>query len=501
MQKATPLASDYTVNAACAEELRALVDTLAQADSAVPTFTLGDLGALGTNHGWRKLAQHLARCLEEPIAPAVATALQNNLHNTLCEITRPCFELQTQSAELAEAAIRNGSGLARPNAPLKNPARELLKLFREFPVLAKLWAHVIATWRECSTELFARLAQDRESLAREMFQSRATGKLLGLTLGLSDRHNRGRTVAALRFTNGRVIYKPRSGDGEWEWQRILALLNRSSVVPKLYEARVLRRPGYCWMEYVQRSPCRNLAAVRRFYLRAGALAAAAELTGAVDCHRGNLIAAGEHPVLIDADALLHPNATDQEGGPGDAWRTQFFAGPKPARQNWHTASLHPTHRGTHAPRLAGRYIKAINFEDEILSGFVDGWQALTAAASRAALRRILNDVTRHRRRRIYRATRRYYAMRKASLAPSLMRSGDARLNFLHSWCSSPLIRPTVSHHESEQLRDLDIPFFTHRGAAELSDRLSIATPLDELLAAIRQGLRQPRRGARARAVR
>src|SRR5207253_338101 len=51
-----------------------------------------------------------------------------------------------------------------------------------------------------------------------------------------------------------------------------------------------------------------------------------------DCHRHNLVAAGEHPVLVDAETLLHPTVLPH-GGAAEV------AGPRTAARRWMEESV------------------------------------------------------------------------------------------------------------------------------------------------------------------
>lgn len=178
-------------------------------------------------------------------------------------------------------------------------------MFKRFPVLADLWFLLISQWRCHVIEVVSRFAADRRGLSRAFFSSRPLRKIADLRCGLSDSHNNGRTVARLQCEAGSIIYKPRSGAGESEWFSLLGWMNRHSFQPGLRAARVLRRKGYCWMECIEPASCKDEEAVRRFYQRMGGMIAAAYLLKAVDCHRENVIAAGEYPLLVDVDALWH----------------------------------------------------------------------------------------------------------------------------------------------------------------------------------------------------
>ena len=72
--------------------------------------------------------------------------------------------------------------------------------------------------------------------------------------------------------------------------------------------KVLNRQGYGWVEYVEQLPCEDLAAAQRFYQRAGMLLCLLYALRGTDCHHENLIASGEHLVLIDMETLMHHEA-------------------------------------------------------------------------------------------------------------------------------------------------------------------------------------------------
>src|SRR5262249_12442012 len=72
--------------------------------------------------------------------------------------------------------------------------------------------------------------------------------------------------------------------------------------------RVLDRRRYGWAEFVQAGPCGSREQVQRFYRRQGAYLALLYVLAATDFHYENVIAAGEHPVLVDLEALFHRRA-------------------------------------------------------------------------------------------------------------------------------------------------------------------------------------------------
>lgn len=60
------------------------------------------------------------------------------------------------------------------------------------------------------------------------------------------------------------------------------------------------------MEFIEAQPCSSEAEIQRFYERQGAYLAILYALEATDFHHENLIAVGEHPILLDLEALFHP---------------------------------------------------------------------------------------------------------------------------------------------------------------------------------------------------
>src|SRR6267143_3620257 len=248
----------------------------------------------------------------------------------------------------------------------EKPSERLFSLFRKFPVLPRLWFQLISQWREQLIELLVSLAADQAVLSHAFLGGQPVGPIVDLGCGLSDSHNKGRSVVLLQFAAGSVIYKPRPGDGEWEWGALLDRMNAQSFHPRLRPARVLRREGYCWMERIVASSCKDEPAARRFYRRMGGIMGAAYLLRAADCHRENVIAAGEHPVLVDAEALWHLSRETKAQTPIDVlYRTGFLPGSNRRSLQSRSSVLGPATTGQHVPRVRARALRAVQYEREI----------------------------------------------------------------------------------------------------------------------------------------
>jgi type 2 lantibiotic biosynthesis protein LanM len=68
--------------------------------------------------------------------------------------------------------------------------------------------------------------------------------------------------------------------------------------------------NYGWEEFVSPCACSCREEVARFYQRAGGYVALLYAFAATDFHFENLLAVGEHPILIDLEALFHPSGLE-----------------------------------------------------------------------------------------------------------------------------------------------------------------------------------------------
>jgi lantibiotic modifying enzyme len=369
------------------------------------------------------------------------------------------------------------------------PGIRLGLFFRRFPTLARLWAVAIGQWQNYIMEILERTREDRAALTKTFFKEDVDTHIVDLRIGLSDSHHGGRSVSLIEFSKGqRIIYKPRTGRNESAWFALLGWMNRQGFQPEQRQLRMLVRKDYCWMEYAKPVPCSSRAAVRRFYERLGGLIAAAYLLKAVDCHRENLIAAGEHPILVDVDALWHVSPVTGRLSVSDVlYRTGFFPNARRGSLLSRSSVLGRSLGGSHLPRLAGQSIPPSPYAKEIISGFIRGWHCLIGNSKRrAAFDRIAKQIRSGERRWIHCATARYAAILRASLRPAVLRSNAERDTLITRLCSRPTISRSVARAERKALTELNIPYFNRRSRGRIP--LDPNQPPSELILAIRKAL-------------
>lgn len=196
-----------------------------------------------------------------------------------------------------------------------NTTDGLVGFFRTYPVTARLIGTAVDQWVDAVFELLSRFATDAPLVAEQVLGGPLPVPVDGsvpvvsqVEASLSDAHRGGRSVAVLTLVDGRkVVYKPKSLALEVGFNRLLAWCNQAGSFD-LYQVPVADRGDYGWAAYVEQRPCRDLEQARDYYRRAGALLCVLHLLRASDCHHGNLIASEVHPVLVDAETLLHPRA-------------------------------------------------------------------------------------------------------------------------------------------------------------------------------------------------
>lgn len=487
--KAATEGDDHFVPALRAAAIRRMLKGLAEIKFRPgPATALTKLCDAGARYGWREWEASLSHEVRGALSWKAKQSLRNELHRRLARITRPCLELEQTSFELALNALGLGNAGSNPKSTEHlflrgNPSDRLFKIFQKFPVLAGLWSQLIVQLREPSTELLNRIALDRVALSRNFFDGKPLGRILDLRCGLSDAHHDGRTVTLLQFETGPVIYKPRPGEGEWQWHSLVQWMNDHGFRPRLRAGRVIRRTGYSWMEYVAPAECKNIAAARRFYERIGATIAMAYLLRAVDCHRENIVASGEYPVLVDADALWHVSSvTKTQDALSQLYRTGFFPNADRRSLQSRSSALGPASSGQDLARIGKKALSAVQYQAEIVSGFKKAWHCLLGSETgRKALARRVRQIRSTNRRWLYRATQTYADIRLASIQPAVLRSRVERDLLINRHCARDSATPAVIQAESEALKRLDIPYFIRR-TAELMPQESGTTRSDVLMA-------------------
>ncbi len=239
--------------------------------------------------------------------------IESSLHDALTQQLPPLIE-RTFVLELHVARMQELLTGATPEerfdsflTRLSDPAISFA-ILAEYPVLARQLVTKAKQTTTAIAEVVERLTRDFAEIQRLFAHDQPLGMLDSVEIGAGDTHRDGRSVAILRFTNGaKLVYKPRILAVDLHFQHLLSWLNERGAEPPLRTLNVLDRTEYGWVEFVSPALCTTAEQVKRFYQRQGSYLALLYILRAADFHFENLLAVGEHPVLIDLEALFHPD--------------------------------------------------------------------------------------------------------------------------------------------------------------------------------------------------
>jgi class II lanthipeptide synthase len=296
---------------------------------------------------WSGFVAHAARTLDPLLDSALHQVVlrdpQGPLRSLLLELAaigaQAAFNLfgQFRSREASVSFIYEGVPASRDayEAFLEDlSAGQLAPLWEAFPALRRLLALRTDLFVESTIEFCERWKADREEIVAAFPALRGDVRPRRLRPYLSDSHSGGRTVMRLEFEAGQTLfYKPRPVDMEWGFAQFVEWFNQQDHgFPRLRALAALRRLNYGWMEEARPAPCASHDAVAQFYRRAGMILALVDLFCGVDLHSENLIASGEHPVLVDIETLFHPPGPFEAPSPepqNELMRTELLPRPIP----------------------------------------------------------------------------------------------------------------------------------------------------------------------------
>jgi type 2 lantibiotic biosynthesis protein LanM len=345
-----------------------------------------------------------------------------------------------------------------------------LGLIREYPVLGRLVGLAVELWSDATAELLERLAADRPELARS-FGLKEPTRIAHLDVAVGDRHRMGRSVTIVEFASGqKVVYKPKPLVSEVNFNHLLEWCDRIGSSPGFRVTTVLDRSEYGWVEHLAHLPCENEREAETYYRRAGMLLCVLYITRATDCHYENLIAHGDHPVLIDAETLLYPDPTPlgavhgvesgeaagdhplagsvlrngllprwQAGGErGEAYDSSGLGGVGSDQAPREILTWDRTNTDEmvvrrervvvedrqNVARIGDRVLSALDYEAELTEGFESMYRLLVAhrdalCADDGPLASMRGQPVRF----VYRPTRIYNALRASSWTPDVLRNG------------------------------------------------------------------------------
>lgn len=171
------------------------------------------------------------------------------------------------------------------------------------PVYCRLHERLASFETLCHT-ILARYESD----AAELISSRiigATGDPIHTIEPTGDLHA-GTATSRVGLASGTIVYyKPRTASNEMLLQRVSDLICRmAGDEPFAVTPPVLDRTTYCWVKAVECAAGDSIDDIRTYYRRAGHLLLVSYALRLTDLHHENIIPAGDHPCVVDAETIF-----------------------------------------------------------------------------------------------------------------------------------------------------------------------------------------------------
>lgn len=387
-----------------------------------------------------------------------------------------------------------------------------LDLLQEYPVLAKRLVVMLNNWVKFSIEILERLCKDWNNIKNLFIPEKDPGVIIldkGNNVG--DSHSSGQVIT-LTFSSGfKLLYKPRSLSMDLHFQELLNWLNNNGLEIPFRQLKILDCSNYGWMEFVTFQSCSSENEVSRFYYRQGGYLALLYLLYGTDFHSENLIASGEHPVLVDLETLFSPpnetnsNNTAAKYLQDSVLRTgllpiQIFGNKDnkgidfsglaglsgqltpyllPYLESSGTDEIHIVQKQlryeeepTHRPKLNNKDVILQDYIETIVKGFTDIYQILQKhATTLLSTEGLINSFAKDEVRIILRPTREYGILLTESSNPNMLRNSIAcEWLFDNLWKQTkdnPFLLKVIANERESLLKGFIPRFITHPSSADL----------------------------------
>ena len=417
-----------------------------------------------------------------------------SLFEKLLNLSAKTFTVEySRSVTLREIQLQNQTNTQNEYNTFVEKLLEdgMLEFFQEYPVLARLMATAIDFWVEATADFLQRLQADIPAIQQTFSPSQShLGKVIDIKPSLSDPHHQGKTVIALIFDSGlKLVYKPKGLGAEVAFTQFLDWCNQQDISLPFKVLKICDRSNYGWVEYVEHLPCKDQAAAQRFYQRSGMLLCLLHILRVTDCHHQNLVANGEHFVLVDMETLMQPEAKLMGDFPEETevekivgkqfWDSVVRTGLLPrwdflengciAYQNNALSRCqgHPSPALTNVPMLNGIPLEGGDYLDEIVWGFEQMYRLLIShqqvlLAEDSPLAALQNVQVRF----MFRMSQIYAKILQHIQSPKWLRNGIDRSIEIDHLSRAFLVVDEKPHYwgilskELQAMEQLDIPYFS-----------------------------------------
>lgn len=372
-----------------------------------------------------------------------------------------------------------------------------LKIYEEYPVAARVATIRTMYLKNNFTDILKRVEKD--SLEIQQFLELDKLKLTEINLSTGDSHEQGKSVSILSFGDKKIVYKPKNIEISMAFEKFIDWYTRNSELLPIKVPKGIYRTNYAFNEFVIPHYCNNEKEVENFYLRYGYLNALCYLLSMNDLHLENIIADGEHPVIVDIETIFQtsPSLENQSiytdlmkhlevdsvsnscllprqisMGLGEEIELSALKGKEVKLSQKY---LSPTEVNTdqfHYEKMEGGYFgggnniprfdetEEVNFQKyslKILQGFNDFMQFVLE--NKAQCLEELNVFQGHKIRALLKGTERYASMIRFSNHPNYNREMNSRERLMMNIWAYPYLDKRIIKSEVRDLLFNDIPIF------------------------------------------
>lgn len=179
---------------------------------------------------------------------------------------------------------------------------DFISFYESYPVAARVATVRTLFMIKNYSDILERLDKDYKEVEKLLGSKKLV--LTDIILSSGDSHAQGNSVSILKFGDRKLVYKPKDLKISQAFEEFVNWYTNSSDLLDIKIPKGIYKDGYAYNEFVERIYCKSEKEVERFYTRYGYLVAICYLLNINDLHLENIIAHGEHPVIIDMETLF-----------------------------------------------------------------------------------------------------------------------------------------------------------------------------------------------------
>ena len=351
-----------------------------------------------------------------------------------------------------------------------------IKILNRYPMLEAKLKNTARQYKQFIIQFIHRFHQDKKELIL-FLDPETTADIsqieISRILPMSDSHHDGQktVIVELRCNSvqKRIVYKPKCFKMDQAILHFYTWVNKYLQIP-LAHPTILVKSGYFWSEYITHIPATSKEQMIRYYIRFGYLVGLGYLLNANDLHHENLIAHGEHPIIIDTECLVSPNISGENEVKTDDCSLSISGLLSCVVEKMDISalfgkvnfdnfeSLEITHN-----RLIfeGKIVNPFDYKQSIIDGFTEFYNVilrekkflLTAANSP------LHYFKPAKVRVVFRGTPIYYRLLQGAYYPTVLASEMDYLEHLGWIKQNKFVGYDIDDHEIKHLINDEIPYF------------------------------------------